>query len=111
MVVRNYATNTVFCRLTNNKKAEDVFMRLHMIDYIGVAKNGQDVWYVRDARLSNKKFCCKSTRQADIVEALCGWGVIPNESGYKVVSEHGQYTVFEVKTEKPICAFFQNTGY
>ena len=86
-------------------------MRLNMIDYIGVAKNGQDVWSVRDARLSNKKFCCRSTRQSDIVDALCGWGVIPNVSGYKVVLEHGQYTVFEIKTEKPICAFFQNVMY
>ena len=83
-------------------------MRLNMIDYIGVAKNGQEAWQVKDARLSHKKFCCKSTRQSDIVEALCGWGVIPNVSGYKVVLEHGQYTVFEIKTEKPICAFFQN---
>jgi hypothetical protein len=111
MVVRNNATDTVFYRLTNNKKAEDVFVRLNMIDYIGVAKNGQEAWFVRDARLSNKKFCCKSTRQEDIVDALCGWGVIPNTSEYKVVSEHGQYTVFEVKTEKPICAFFQNMMY
>ena len=86
-------------------------MRLNMIDYIGVAKNGQEAWQVKDARLSHKKFCCKSTRQSDIVEALCGWGVIPNASGYKVVLEHGQYTVFEIKTEKPICAFFQNVRY
>ena len=84
-------------------------MRLNMIDYIGVSGSKRDGWQVRDARLSHKKFCCKSTRQSDIVKALCGWGVIPDVSGYKVVLEHGQYTVFENKTKKPICAFFQNT--
>ena len=81
-------------------------MKLRMIDYIGVARNGQDGWTVKGNRLSNKLLCCKSTGQSDIIDALFGWGVLSSASGYKVVAEHGQYTIFENETDKPMCACF-----
>ena len=81
-------------------------MRLHMIDYIGVSKNGQDGWLIKNNRLGKKMLCCKSTSQTDIIEALCGWGVLPSTSGYKIVIENGQYTIFEKETDKPMCACF-----
>lgn len=83
-------------------------MKLHMIDYIGVLRNGQDGWLVNNNRLSKKMLCCKSTGQSDIIDALCGWGVLSSPSKYKVVAEGGQYTVFEIGTDRPVCACFKS---
>lgn len=85
-------------------------MKFHLIDYLGVAGNKQDGWTIRSNRLNRKMLCCKSTNQSDIVDALSGWGVLPTATGYRVVAEDGQYTVFEDKTDKPMCAFFRLCG-
>lgn len=85
-------------------------MKFHMIDYLGVTGNKRDGWAIKNNRLSKKMLSCKSTNQSDIIEALSGWGVIPSATGYRVAIEDGQFTVFECKTDKPVCAVFKFNG-
>lgn len=85
-------------------------MRFYVIDYFGVTGNKQDGWKVGNSRIGRKKFCCRSTRRADILNAMHRWGVIPNSHNYKVVDEGGQLTIFHAETERPMCAIFKTGG-
>lgn len=85
-------------------------VKFYLIDYIGVTGDKRNGWAIRTNRLNRKMLSCKSTKQSDVLDALWGWGVLPGNTGYKIVVEDGQYTVFEISTEKPMCAFFRFNG-
>ena len=82
-------------------------MKFYLIDYLRVRGNKRDGWKVGYSRIGKRMFCCRSLKESDVIDALCGWGVLPKTEGYKMVREGNQLTIFEKKTEKPVCAFFR----